>query len=140
MKNVENSLTIKKITMKKIGIVFMSLMLVAMVGITQPRQRNINPEDLAKRQTEQIKEAVNLDENQEKKVYEINLETNKKMRSMREQMQGGGFDGMRDKMTELRSEQNKKMKAILTDAQWEKYEKYMEERRERMNNRSGGSR
>lgn len=126
--------------MKKIGIVFMTLMLIALVGMTQPRQRNINPEDMAKRQTEQLKEAVGLNEKQEKQVYELNLQTSKKMRAMRDEMQGGGFEGMREKMNELRTEQNKKMKTILTDAQWKKYEKYQEERRERMNNRQGGRR
>lgn len=123
--------------MKKIGIVLMSLMLIVVIGFAQPDQRNINPEEMAKRQTEQIKEAVGLDAKQEKQVYELNLESGKKMRTMRDEMQGGGFEGMREKMTEIRTEQDKKMKAILTADQWKKYEKYQEERRARFNNRRG---
>ncbi len=126
--------------MKKTGIALMFFMLIALVGFAQPGQRNVSPEEMAKRQTEQIKEAVGLNEKQEKQVYELNLETGKKMSAMREQSQGGGFDGMREKMTKLREEQDKKMKGILTSAQWVKYEKYQEERRSRMNQRQGGRR
>lgn len=126
--------------MKKIGIVLISLMLIATVGMAQPGQRNMNPEEMAKRQTEQIKEAAGLNEKQEKQVYELNLESGKKMRAMREQNQGGGFEGMREKMTEFRTEQDKKMKTILTEAQWKKYEKFQEERRERRNDGQGRSR
>ncbi len=115
--------------MKKISLILMSIMLIAVVSIAQPGQRNFDPEEMAKRQTEQIKEAVGLDAKQEKQVYDLNLETGKKMRAMREENQGGGFEGMREKMGELRTEQDKKMKEILTEAQWKKYEKYQEERR-----------
>ena len=114
--------------MKKIGMIMLSLMLVALIGMAQPGQRNMNPEDMAKRQTEQLKEAVGLDAKQEKQVYDLNLETSKKMQAMREAA-GGNFEGMREKMTEMRAEQDKKMKTILTEAQWKKYEKYQEERR-----------
>ena len=53
---------------------------------------------------------------------------------------GGGFDGMRDKMQALREDENKKMKAILTDEQWTKYEKYQEERRNRRGQGGPGGR
>jgi Spy/CpxP family protein refolding chaperone len=124
--------------MKKMGVILMSLMLIAVVSIAQPGQRNLNPEEMAKRQTEQIKEAVGLDAKQEKQVYDLNLETGKKMRAMRDENPGGGFEGMREKMGELRVEQDKKMKEILTEAQWKKYQKYQEERRaQRGQGRSG---
>lgn len=126
--------------MKKIGVILMSLLLVAVVATAQPGQRNFDPEEMAKRQTEQIKEAVGLDEKQEKQVYDLNLETGKKMRALREENQGGDFDGMREKLTELRVEQDKKMKEILTGDQWEKYQKYQEERRAQWRNRRPGER
>lgn len=121
--------------MKKMGIVLMLLMLMAVTGFAQPGQRNMNPEEMAKRRTEQIKEAVGLNEKQEKQVYELHLESGKKMNAMRDEMQEGGIEGMREKMTELRTEQDKKMKAILTADQWKKYEKYQEERRNSWNDR-----
>jgi Spy/CpxP family protein refolding chaperone len=126
--------------MKKFGVTLMSLMLIAVVSIAQPGQRNFDPEAMAKRQTEQIKEAVGLDAKQEKQVYDLNLETGKKMRTLREENQGAGFEGMREKMGELRAEQDKKMKEILTDAQWKKYEKYQEERRAQWRDRRPGGR
>ena len=121
--------------MKKITFVLLALMIVVTSGIAQPRPRNISPEDMAKRSTEQIKEAVNLNEKQEKQVFELNLETGKKMREMREETQGGGFEAMREKMGEVRAEQDKKMKEILTADQWKKYEAYRAERRAGMNQR-----
>ena len=126
--------------MKKKSFILVAFMLSVFLVNAQPGQRNMSPEEMAKRQTAQIKEAVGLNEKQEKQVYELNLETSKKMRAMREQSQGGGFEGMREKMTEMRAEQDKKMKAILSDAQWKKYEKYQEERRSRMNSGQGGRR
>lgn len=119
--------------MRKFGVILLPLVMIALIGMAQPGQRNIEPEDLAKRQTTQIKEAVNLDQDQEKQVYDLNLETGKKMRTLRDEMQGGGFEGAREKMGEIREEQNKKMKEILSESQWEKYEKYQEERRARWN-------
>ncbi len=119
--------------MRKFGVILLPLVMIALIGMAQPGQRNVDPEDLAKRQTAQIKEAVDLDEDQEKQVYDLNLETGKKMRTLRDEMQGGGFEGAREKMGEIREEQNKKMKEILSESQWEKYEKYQEERRARWN-------
>lgn len=126
--------------MKKIGTMLMSLMLIAMVGLAQPGQRSMNPEEMAKRQTAQIKEAVGLDEKQEKQVYELNLETGKKMRALREEMQGGAPDGMREKMREIREGQDEKMKEILSEDQWKKYEKFQEERRASWRDRRPGGR
>jgi hypothetical protein len=120
--------------MKKIGFTFLVLIFVSSFGMAQPR--NIDPEEVAKRQTAQLKEELDLNAEQEKKVYEVNLEGMKKMSEMREKMRGGGgMEGMREKMMEQREEQNKKMKEILTGEQWTKYEKYQEERRSRMRDR-----
>lgn len=119
--------------MKKFGIALLSFLILSGVSLAQPG--NFNPEDFAKRQTAELKEELSLNADQEKKVYEINLETMKKMGEMRDEMQGGGFEGMREKMTEVREEQNKKMKKVLTEKQWEKYEKYQEDRRARMRER-----
>jgi hypothetical protein len=115
--------------MKKIGFLLIALMLGAMVGTAQNWQ-NMSPEDMAKRQTDQIKEKCGLDKAQEKKVYDLNLKSGKEMAKMRSEMQGGGDrDAMRDKMAKMRDDQNKEMKKILTAEQYTKYEKYLEERR-----------
>ncbi len=115
--------------MKKIGFLLIALIMGTMVGTAQNWQ-NSTPEEMAKRQTDQIKEKCGLDKAQEKKVYDLQLESSKKMAKMRDEMQGGGDrDAMRDKMAKMRDEQNKEMKKILTADQYTKYEKYLEERR-----------
>ena len=120
--------------MKKIGIALMALLFISAGSIAQ--QRDFDPEQFAKRQTAQLKEELGLDEVQEKKVYELNLESIKKMSVLREKMRDGdGFEGMREKMMEIREDQNKKMKEILTEKQWTKYEKFQEERRAGMRGR-----
>lgn len=129
--------------MKKIGILLIALVLGTTISIAQNRggQRNFDPEERAKTQTAELKEVLGLNKDQEKKVYGLNLDTNKKFGAMRNEMQasGGGFEGMREKMTKIREEQDKEMKKILSDEQWKKYEKYLEERRSRRGQgRSGG--
>ena len=115
--------------MKKIGFLLIALIMGTLVGTAQNWQ-NSTPEEMAKRQTDQIKEKCGLDKAQEKKVYDLQLESSKKMAKMREEMQGGGDrNSMRDKMAKIRDEQNKEMKKILTADQYVKYEKYLEERR-----------
>lgn len=115
--------------MKKIGFLLIALIMGTMVGTAQNWQ-NSTPEEMAKKQTTDIKEKCGLDKDQEKKVYDLNLKSGKEMSKMREQMQGGGDrDSMREKMSKMREEQNKEMKKILTAEQYTKYEKYLEERR-----------
>ncbi|HKL31429.1 MAG TPA: hypothetical protein VJ919_02775 [Tangfeifania sp.] len=112
------------------------MILVLASAMSMAQQRDFDPEEFAKRQTAQLKEELDLNKEQEEKVYDLNLESIKKMSKLREEMQsGGGFEGMREKMTEIREEQNKKMKEILSEKQWTKYEKFQEERRGRMRDR-----
>lgn len=125
--------------MKEIGILIIVIVLGISTVIAQPRggQRNFDPEDMAKRQTERLDEALDLTKDQEKEVYGLNLENGKKMRTLRNKNRGD-FEAMREKMREIREEQHKEMKKILTDKQWPEYEKFLEENRERMrNNRRG---
>jgi len=122
--------------MKNVGIFLLFLTLTAGVVQAQPQNRNFDPEAMAKRQAQQIDEAVDLTEEQEGKVYALNLETGKKMRALREKYrQGGRTEGMREKFAAIREEQNKKMAEILSEEQMEKYKKYLEERRARYQNR-----
>ena len=132
VKNVSSIFNLIK--MKKIGFLLIAVLLGTMFSVAQPGgQRNFDPEERAKSQTAELKEALGLNKDQEKKVYDINLESNKNMAKMRQEMSGGGggFEGMREKFAKMREEQDKKMKAVLTEAQWGKYEKYQEERRSR---------
>ncbi len=119
--------------MKKLMFMFFAILFGTTISMAQygGGQQRMNPEDMAKRQTAELKEKLGLDKAQEKKVYDLNLESGKKMAKMREGMQGGGGDrdAMREKFTKEREDQNKEMKKILTADQYKKYEKYLEERR-----------
>jgi hypothetical protein len=64
--------------MKKIGFLMIALLLGAMVSFGQNWQ-SATPEEMAKRQTEQIKEKCGLDKDQEKKVYDLSLKSGKEM-------------------------------------------------------------
>lgn len=127
--------------MKKIGFLLIAFIMGTMVSMAQNRQ-SATPEEMAKSQTDQIKKACDLDKDQEKKVYDISLESGKKMAKMRSEMQGGGGDrdAMREKMGKVRDEQNKEMKKVLTADQYTKYEKYLDERRKSRQGGGGGSR
>ena len=127
--------------MKKIGFLLIAILFGTTVSMAQygGGGQNRTPEERAKQQTADLKEALGLDKTQEKKVYDLNLESGKKMIKMREEMGGGGFsEEMRDKMMAMREEQNKEMKKILTADQFTKYEKYLEERRSRRGQGGGG--
>ncbi|SHE37698.1 hypothetical protein SAMN05444274_101207 [Mariniphaga anaerophila] len=126
--------------MKKIGVTLILVMLVVVTSIAQPGQRSFDPAEMAKRQTEQIKKAVDLNEKQEKKVSDLFVETGEKMKALRDENQGGDFEKMREKMNEIRAEQDKKMKEILTEEQWSKYQKFQEERRAQRRDRRPGNR
>lgn len=108
----------------------MAALLFTIVSKAQNWQ-SATPEEMAKRQTDQIKEKCSIDKDQEKKVYDLSLKSGKEMAKLREGMQGDGgpSDDMRAKMTKIRDDQNKEMKKILTADQYVKYEKYLEERR-----------
>jgi periplasmic protein CpxP/Spy len=124
--------------MKKIVMIVIGVVMGTTFTLAQPGRgyRDMNPEEIAKQQTERLKEILDLNEDQEKQVYELNLETNKKRREMFADMrESGNREGMRDKFAQIREEENEKMKEILTEEQWNKYQKYLEERRARLNQR-----
>jgi hypothetical protein len=119
--------------MKKLGLLLMVLILGTSISMAQNRGgQNMSPEERAKSQTKELDELLDLNKDQEKKVYELNLKASKNMAKMRDDMQGGGDrEAMREKFGKLREENDKEMEKILTDSQFKKYVKYQEERMER---------
>lgn len=99
---------------------------------------NFDPAAFVDRQMEELKESLELSDDQEKQVREIITAGMETMRKAREEMQDGGGDreAMREKMQAMREEQTEKIKAVLTEEQFTKYEQIQAERRERM--RQGG--
>ena len=98
---------------------------------------NFDPAAFVDRQMEELKESLELSDDQEKQVREIITAGFETMRSAREGMQDGGDrEAMREKMQQMREEQTTKIKAVLSEEQFTKYEQIQQERRERM--RQGG--
>ncbi len=128
--------------MKKLGLLLLAVFVFTAVSMAQDRgPRNFDPKEMAKRQTDELTEVLDLNKDQQKKVLELNTEAGEKMSAMRGEMMNGGGDreAMREKMTKIREDQNKEMKKILTEDQYKKYEKYLEERRsQRGQGRPGG--
>lgn len=98
---------------------------------------NFDPAAFVDRQMEELKEGLQLSDDQEKQVREIITAGFETMREAREGMQDGGDrEAMREKMQAMREEQTQKIKAVLSEEQFAKYEQIQAERRERM--RQGG--
>ncbi len=98
---------------------------------------NFDPAAFVDRQMEELKTGLELSDDQEKQVREIITAGFETMRTAREGMQDGGDrEAMREKMQKMREEQTAKIKAVLSEEQFAKYEQIQQERRERM--RQGG--
>ncbi|MFV0590228.1 MAG: hypothetical protein ACK5M7_02480 [Draconibacterium sp.] len=120
--------------MKKLGLVLLSVIVFATVTMAQDRgSRSFDPKEMAKRQTEELTKALGLNKDQQAKVLALNTKMGEKRSSMFQEMRNGGGDreAMREKMTKLRDEEKAEMKKILTEDQYKKYEKYLEEQRAR---------
>lgn len=82
---------------------------------------------------------LGLNEDQKEEWESINAKYREKMQAMREEA-NGDFASMRGKMQELRTSQNEEIKEILTAEQFQKYEKFVAERRSnRRGRRPGGN-
>ena len=140
--------------MKRISYLVMAILMVVAMSCNKGQQNNqqqqmgpggmggsgnFDPEAFVDRQMEELKEGLDLTDDEEKQVREIITAGMENMRKAREGMQeGGDRDAMREKMQQMREEQNEKIKAVLSAEQFPKYEKIQEERRERMRQGGGG--
>lgn len=99
------------------------------------QQMRRTPEERAQRQTDWMQKNLALSEDQNKKIYNIQLHYAKDIERTREYVPAGG-----EKRAELRDEMKDKdaeIKAVLTGEQYEKYRQLMAERREKMKERKG---
>jgi Spy/CpxP family protein refolding chaperone len=86
-----------------------------------------SPEERAKRDNEWMKTSLSLTDEQVPKVEAINLKYANKMGELSQQ--GGNFEEMRPKMTELQGQKRTELQAVLTTEQLKLYDKTLEERR-----------
>ena len=113
-------------------------LMIAFTACSQPPQGqgpqgNFSPEDMAKRQTEMIKDATGIDEATTKKVHEINLKYANQMTELRKKYTSR--EEMREPMMKMREQKDAELKALLTDEQFQKYKAKQEEMRQQ---RQGG--
>lgn len=115
--------------MKKIGLLLSALLLAFVFVNAQP---DFDPAAMIKRQVDQLTEACSLTKDQVPKVEAIVKKYNEKMMAMFQDAGGGGDqNAMREKMTKMREEQTKEMKAILSVEQGVKYDKFLADQMER---------
>jgi Spy/CpxP family protein refolding chaperone len=129
--------------MKRLAFLLVAVLIGTTVAMAQNRggQRQFDPEEMAKRQTEQFKTELELNDTQAEKMEKVLLKSYNEMTALRQEMTGEeDRTKMREKMTEWRANQQKELKKILTDEQFAKYEKLMEERRANRRGRPGGGR
>lgn len=98
------------------------------VGTAAAQDAKINPETIAKNLTEKMKTDLTLSDDQNSKVYTINL----KFVQQAETIRNSGDE----KLAKLRAiksaneEKTKELKAVLTKEQFEKYEEMQKEKKE----------
>lgn len=97
-------------------------------------RRNMDPKEMAQRQTSQMKESLKLTDEQVPRLEALNLLYAEKVKVARDEA-GDDRESMRSTMMEMMKVKDVEMKKILTAEQWTKFEA---DRKERMQNRGGG--
>jgi Spy/CpxP family protein refolding chaperone len=91
-------------------------------------------EDDVKQRVQRQAELLGMNDDQEKKILDFELELYKKNQVERQKHQGDR-EGMRAYMLEQRELRDQKYKEVLTEEQFKQYQKNQEERMERMRQR-----
>lgn len=107
-------------------------------GNGQRPARERNPEDMAKNQTQRLKDQLNLTADQEKSVYDLNLSFAKRMAEAREAAAASGGRPPMDSMRSWNQAREASMKKILTPEQFEKLQAEREKMRQQGDRRPGG--
>lgn len=125
--------------MKAKFLMFIALaMMISFAACSQPPQGqgpqgNYSPEEMAKRQTEMIKEATGIDDAIAKKVHEVNLKYANQTAELRKKY--SSREEMREPMMKMREQRDAELKTLLTEEQFTKYKEKQEEMRQQ---RQGG--
>ncbi len=118
------------------GVLILSFVVTTAFGQQRGQgMRNMDPEESANRQIEQMKEIIKLkNDTEEKAIKEIFVKYAKERQKMFSEMQQGGDPGAnREKMQELTNKQNEELKGILGEERFTTYDTKMQElRRNRM--------
>jgi protein CpxP len=97
------------------------------------RRMQMSPDEQLKRMTKDF----GLTADQKSKIKPILVDEQKKMEDLRNDS-GGDRQARREKMMQIRQDRNDRVRAVLDEAQKEKFDKQEQEREARMQNRRGG--
>lgn len=134
-------MNLKNSQMKLKSILIVIGLTIATMSFAQPQRGQRNPEEMAKRQTEQMVKGLGLDETQTVKVAALNEKYSNKIA---EAFKSAGDDrtAMREVMQKMREEKEVELGTILTADQLKIYleleKKRMEERKSHMKERKDG--
>ncbi|WP_215226607.1 DUF4890 domain-containing protein [Echinicola shivajiensis] len=124
--------------MKKI--MFLLAILTATVLQSEAQQRQgrgeMDPEKMAERVAGHMEKELELSEDQKKEVYALFLESSKKRMEMRNQ-EKEEREAAREQMKADREAQQAKLKEILSEEQFAKWEEMQKKMQERMRERGG---
>ncbi len=133
-----NRINMKKnivFTLPVIALLMFTINVFAQQGGGQGR-RNMDPKEMAERQTNQMNESLSLTADQLPKIEVLNLKYAEKMKVIRDDADGDR-ESMRSVMMPLMKEKDVKLKEILTADQWTKLEEFRKEARENGRRRRG---
>ncbi len=122
--------------MKKLIFSLIAILTISFSIDAQRQQRGNmgTPEEMAKKQTERMKEDLALNADQEVKVGEINLKFINKQKDLRKNA-SSDRTAMREAMKTVRNERKAEMKKVLTE---EQYKKMLAKDKEMMQKRKQG--
>ncbi|MDP5229957.1 MAG: DUF4890 domain-containing protein [Cellulophaga sp.] len=132
------------------NVILILVALISLNGFAQKRGgEKLNPEQMATLQTKKMTSALDLNESQQTKVYQLNLENATNRQAKRDDVKALKASGERKKptsdeqyamqtaMLDHQIAQKDKMKAILNKDQFAKWEKMQEQRKGKMKKREG---
>ena len=122
-------------TLLYFGVAASLLLFVISCSDSQNFQGRMSPEERAAL----LQERLDLTDEQTKKVVQIMEESTEKMSELRDNFEGDRQQ-MREKMLQLREENNKKIEEILYEDQIPLFHDYLEEREQFRRNRRGQQR
>lgn len=107
--------------------------------LSMSAQMQFNPEEMAKRQADNIKKDCKLDDDQYKQVLDLLTTETKAFMAEMDSIRnaGGGFPG-REVMQKRQESQDAALKEILTEEQFAAYQKAQKERMARFQNGAPG--
>ena len=123
---------------QKIFLMVIGFLLTTLTFAQPPQGGQFNPEEMVKKQTQEMVDSLGLNEKQAEQAGTINKKYSEKMRTLFQEGRDGDREAMREKMETMRTEKDAELAKVFTPEQFKKYkeleQKRMEERRARRSN------